>query len=68
MTAVAGIRHQNHVRLIDALPAGDRRAVEHLAVLEKALVHQARRDGDVVFLANRVGKAEIDEFRVFFFD
>ena len=63
-----GVRHQNHVRLIDALPAGDGRTVEHLAVLEKALVHQARRNGDVVFLANRVGKAEIGELRFFFLD
>ena len=63
-----GVRHQNHVRLIDALPAGDRRTVEHLAVLEKTLVHQARRNGDVVLLANRIGKAEISEFSFFFCD
>jgi hypothetical protein len=63
-----GIRHQNHVGLVDALPAGDRRAVEHLAVAEEPLIHETRRDGDVLFLAQRVGKAEIGEFRFFFVD
>jgi hypothetical protein len=62
------IRHQDHVRLIDSLPTGDRRAVEHFAILEKALVHQARGYSDVVFLADCVGKAEIGELRLFFFD
>ncbi len=62
------IRHQDHVRLIDALPAGDGRAVEHLAVLKKTLIHQARRNGDVLFLTNRVSKAEIGEFSLFFLD
>src|SRR6202020_9335 len=62
------IRHQDHVRLIDALPSRDGRAVEHLAVLEKALVYQSSGDGYVLFLANCVSKAEIDELCVFFFD
>ena len=35
-TAVDGVGHQDHVRLVDPLPTGDRRAVEHLAVLEDA--------------------------------
>ena len=33
-----GIRHEDHVRFLDASPAGDGRAVEHLAVLEEILV------------------------------
>ena len=63
-----GIGHENHVGLVDALPAGDRRAIKHLAVAEKAGVHEARRDGDVLFLTQRVRKAEIGEFRFFFVD
>jgi hypothetical protein len=37
--AVDWIGHQNHVRFLDALPAGDGRTVEHLAVLEHIFVH-----------------------------
>ena len=55
------IRHQDHVGLLDALPAGDRRAVEALAVLEERFVHDARRDGHVLFLTLGVGEPEIDE-------
>ena len=36
-----GVRHQDHVGFVDALPAGDRRTVEHLAVFEEALVDDA---------------------------
>ena len=36
------IRHQDHVGLLDALPTGDRRAVEALAVFEEGLVDDAR--------------------------
>src|SRR5258708_32455970 len=60
--------HQNHVRLVDALPSGDRRTVEHLAILEESLIHQSGGYGYVLFLANSVSKAEIDELRIFFFD
>ena len=60
-TAVRGIGHQHHVGLVDALPAGDRRAVEHLAVVEKARVDRVRRHGDVLLLAARVREAQVDE-------
>jgi hypothetical protein len=63
-----GIGHQNHVGLVDALPSGDRRAVEHLAVDEEVLVDHAGRDGDVLFLAPRVRKAQVAVGRVFLLD
>jgi hypothetical protein len=62
------IGQQHHVRLVDALPAGDRRAVEHLAVFEQRLVDRARGIGDVMFLAEHVGKAQVDEFDGFVLD
>jgi len=67
---VGGVRvgHQDHVRLVDALPAGDRGAVEHLAVLEGRLVDRVRRERDVVVLAEHVGKAEVDELDLVFND
>ena len=67
MTAVAGVGHQDHVRLVDALPAGDRGAVEHLAVAEQVLVDEPCRDRDVLFLAARVGEAQVRELHLFFF-
>ena len=36
-----GIGHELHVRLVDRLPAGDRRAVEHDAVGESLFVHDS---------------------------
>jgi hypothetical protein len=63
-----GVRHQDHVGLVDALPAGDRRAVEHLAVGEQALVDGMRRHGDVLLLAARVAEAEVDELRALVLD
>src|SRR5690606_19435919 len=45
------VRHQHHVGFVDALPAGDRRTVEHLAVLEEAIVDIGCRVGNVLFLA-----------------
>jgi hypothetical protein len=54
-------RHQDHVRLVDAFPAGDRRAVEHDAVGERILADEFRRHGQVLPLATGVGKAQINE-------
>ncbi len=62
-----GIRHQGHVGLVDALPAGDTRAVEHLAVLENALVDHVRRHRHVLFFALGIGKSQIDELYLFVF-
>ncbi len=62
------IRQQHHVRFVDALPARDRRTVEHLAVLEGRLVDGVRGEGHVVMLAEHVGKTQIDELDVMFLD
>jgi hypothetical protein len=40
----AVVRHQDHVGLVDALPAGDRRTVEHLAAVKEVLVYLAGRE------------------------
>jgi len=63
-----GIGHQHHVRLVDALPAGDGRAIEHLAVLEGIGIQRMRREADVVLDAAHVGEAQVDEFDVFGLD
>src|SRR5690606_26979937 len=63
-----GIGHQYHVGLVDSLPSGDRRSVEHLSVLEDLLGNYTRGYGYVLFLALRVGKAKVDELDVLFLD
>ncbi len=63
----AGFGHQDHVRLVDALPSGDRGAVEHLAVAEQVLVDQSRGDRHVLLLAARVREAQVRELRLLFF-
>ena len=68
MTARGRVRHQDHVGLIDALPAGDRRTVEHLAVLKEILVNDMSGYRYVLLLADRIGETKIDKFDLFFFD
>ena len=58
----AGVGQQHHVGLVDALPAGDRGAVEHLAVLEQARLDDRLGEGHVVLHAAHVGEAQVDEF------
>ena len=55
------VRHQQHVGGLDALPAGDRGAVEGVAELELLLVEVLHRHGDVLLLAAGIGEAEVDE-------
>src|SRR6185312_17542200 len=62
------VRHQAHVRLIDRLPAGDRRTVEHLAFRKRVFLDHADVEGDVLPLAARIGEAEIDVFHVVILD
>jgi hypothetical protein len=64
----AVIGHEDHVRLVDALPAGDGGAVEHLAAVEEVLVDLARGNGDVLFLAAAVGEAQVYPARFAFLD
>ena len=51
---------EQHVGLADVAPAGDRRAVEHHALLEQGRVTAGRREADVLPLAAQVGEAEVD--------
>ncbi len=62
------IRHQKHVGLVDGLPARDRRAVEHRAVLEERLVDHREIKCDVLHLAAHVGEAQVDVLDVLFLD
>ena len=64
----AGVRHENHVGLVDAFPAGDGGAVEHLALLEGGLVHGRGRDRDMLLLAAGVGESKIDKLGFAVFD
>jgi hypothetical protein len=61
---MSGSRHQHHVGLVDGLPAGDGRAVEHDAVGEHVFVDLAYIHGDVLHLAARIGEAQVDELHV----
>mmetsp|Transcript_36595 Transcript_36595/g.84874 ORF Transcript_36595/g.84874 Transcript_36595/m.84874 type:complete len:214 (-) Transcript_36595:4688-5329(-) len=55
------IGHQQHVRGFDALPAGDRGAVEGMARRELVFIKRGHGHGDVLLLATGVGEAEVDE-------
>ena len=54
------VRLQDHVALVDRLPAGDRAAVEHEAVGQHVLVDHARGHGQMLPLALGIGEAEVD--------
>jgi hypothetical protein len=62
------IGHQIHIGLIDRLPAGDGRAVEHLAFRKGVFFDDADVEGHVLPLAARIGEAEIDVFDVVILD
>jgi hypothetical protein len=59
---------QQHVRLVDGLPARDRRAVEHRAFVQEVLVDQIDVEGDVLKLALGVGEPDVDVFDVLVLD
>ncbi len=63
----ARVERQDHVGLVDALPARDRGAVEHLAVAEQLFVDEPRRDRHVLLFAARVREAQVRELDLFFF-
>ena len=62
------IGHQHHVGLVDRLPAGDRRAVEHDAVGEHVFLDLDDIHRHVLQLALRIGEAQVDEFHVVVLD
>ena len=55
-----GVRHRDHVGLLDRVEAGDRRAVEAHAALE-GVVQLFPVDGEALQLAQDVGEPEADE-------
>ena len=55
------VGHQQHVGGLDALPAGDRRAVERVAGLELVGIEVLGGHRDVLLLAAGVGETEVDE-------
>ncbi len=63
-----GLGQENHVGLVDALPAGDRGAIKSLAIDEGVFFDSMAGDGDVLLLTLGIGKAEIDKLDVFFFN
>ena len=63
-----GFRHEDHVRLLDALPARDGRSVEHLAFFEHIVVDHGGRHGNVLLLAAGIGKTQVNELDVVFLD
>ena len=58
----AGIRHQQHVRGLDALPAGDRRAVKSMAIGKLVFIKYFGGNSDMLFLAPGIGKTQVNEF------
>ena len=62
------IRHQAHVELVDRLPAGDRGAVEHLALRKRLLGDHRDVEGHVLPLAARIGEPEIRILNVIVLD
>ena len=62
------VRHQAHVGLVDRLPAGDRRTVEHDAFGEGVFLDHRHVERDVLPLAARVREAEVDILDVIVLD
>ena len=62
------VREQHHVGLVDRLEAADRRAVEHQAVVEDALVERLGRDVEVLHDAGQVAEPDVDELDVLVLD
>jgi len=53
---------------MSALPAGDRRAVEHFAVFEKLRIQRVRGNRYVLLLADGIREPEVHELHFLFFD
>ncbi|CAL4867588.1 hypothetical protein MMA231_01845 [Asticcacaulis sp. MM231] len=62
------IRAQLHVGFVDGLPAGDRRTIEHGAVIEKFFIDQVDVEGHVLEFALNVGEANVNILDVLFLD
>ena len=62
------IGHEDHVALIDCLPAFDRRAIEHEAVGQHVFIDDAGDHRQMLPLALGIGETQIDPFDVLFLD
>ena len=62
------IGKQQHVRCLNTFPPGNGGTIEEVAGFEFLRSKRLDRDAHVLFLAARVGKAEIDEFNVLILD
>jgi hypothetical protein len=62
------VRTQLHVGLVDRLPAGDGRAVEHGAVGQEVVIDHVDVEGHVLHLPAHVGEAHVDVFDFLFLD
>ena len=56
------IRHQDHVALVDRLPAGDGRSVEHDSVTKRVFVHGGDVLRGMLPLAAWIGESEVHVF------
>ena len=57
----AGVWKQQHVRFVNLLETADRRAVEHPALGEDALIERLSRHREVLHGAGQVAEAHVDE-------
>ncbi len=60
----AGVRYQQHVRLVDLLEPADRGAVEHAAFGEDLVIEGLGRDREVLDGTRQVTEPDIDEFNL----
>ena len=61
-----GLRHHEHVALVDGLPAADAGAVEAQPVLEHVLVELVDGDGEVLPQSREVHEPQVDGLHVLF--
>jgi hypothetical protein len=62
------IRLQHHVGLVDGLPAGDGRTIEHGAFIEEVVIDHHQVEGHVLPLAFGIGETDVDIFDFLFLD
>ena len=60
--------NQQHVGLVNSLPASDGRTIEHNAFVESIFIHGVRAHRQMLKLAARIGEANVNIFYVVFFD
>ena len=60
------LRHDQHVALVDRLPAADARAVEPQPVLEHVLVQLVDRDGQVLPQPREIHEPQVDRLDILF--